>query len=430
VGFFENVDISESGPVFYNWNFGDGFFSNFPNTSHVFSGSGAWEVTLTATGNNGGLPGCVDVVSKIVRVYEAPVVAVELEGGCVGEAVRLVDVTEVSVIDGVGDDLGFRNWDLGLAPVGSDSVETVVVDIAGSYEVVLEVVTEAGCVAEGFGEVVVLEVPEAEFGLVLPVEAPPVVGVPVNGSTDAEGYVWLVNGEVVSTEAEPELVFGEVGDFVVTLVATNVFGCNDTTSAMYTVLIPEYDIAIGGIDATETNGRLVLTAILTNFGNVPIETFEMEVEVGQDINVISQIDHLIPPGTTVAYEVNADFFVIPGRTLPYTCIEVREPNGTNVEVNLENNRYCIGLVRERPVFVEPFPNPTDQFIELGFILPNAGVVDLSLVDATGRLVRDFGLDLDAGYSTYSFDLSDLRAGVYFLRYNFEGEEVVKRVVVY
>jgi hypothetical protein len=345
--------------------------------------------------------------------------------------------TEAVEVAGVVDDLGFTIYDLRLGTFawnsgeveGSGAVEVVLPE-AGTYEVTVEVTTEAGCVAEGFGEVVVLEVPEAGFEMVLPVEAPPVVGVPVNGSTDAEGYVWLVNGEVVSTEAEPELVFGAVGDFVVELVATNVFGCNDTTSAMYTVLIPEYDIAIGGIDATETNGRLVLTAFLTNFGNVPITTFEMEVQVGQDINVVSQVEHEIAPGTTVGYEVNADFFIIPGRTLPYTCIEVREPNGVEVETDLENNRYCIGLVRERAVFVEPFPNPTEGMIELGFILPNDGVVDLSLIDATGRLVRDFGLDLEAGYSTYSFDLSDLRAGVYFLRYSFGGEEVVKRIVVY
>jgi hypothetical protein len=69
-------------------------------------------------------------------------------------------------------------------------------------------------------------------------------------------------------------------------------------------------------------------------------------------------------------------------------------------------------------------------VGLGFIVPNNGVVDLSLIDATGRLVRDFGLDLEAGCTVHSMDFSDLRAGVYFLRYEFGGEEEVKRIVVY
>ncbi len=38
-------------------------------------------------------------------------------------------------------------------------------------------------------------------------------------------------------------------------------------------------------------------------------------------------------------------------------------------------------------------------------------------------------DSDKGYALHEVDLRDLSEGVYFLRYGFLGEEVVKRVVV-
>ncbi len=436
VGFFEAVDVSVSGPVFYNWQFGDGFFSNFPNTSHVYAAPGTYSATLTATGNNGGLPGCVDAVTKTIRVYTAPLPEITLTGACVGEAVVMTDNTQPQILDGVPDPIAARTWELHqngnlIASIpNGNATEEVVVALSGNVTIDFDLITEAGCTVSATGTVPVTEIPEAGFELILPETAPPFGVVPTNTSINAESYTWLINGVEVATGPAPELVFPDTGTYTVTLIATSGVGCDDAATASFTVLNPTYDLAIADIVYTETAGQLHLSAILTNFGNVPVRTFDMDVTVGQDIRIMQEIEHVIPPTSTVSYPLDASFFVIPGRTLPYTCIVVSNPNGVgDNEERLDNNGYCIGLDRERAVFIDPYPNPVSGELHLGVVVPEGGRLNIAFVDSQGKVVRDFVWEIEKGYGVKVVDLSGLRTGLYLLRYLFNGEEEVKRVVV-
>jgi len=436
VGFFEDVDVSVSGPVFYNWQFGDGFFSNFPNTSHVYAAPGTYAVTLTATGNNGGLPGCVDAVTKTIPVYTAPLPEIGLAGACVGDAVVVTDMTQPVVLDGLADGIATRHWTLTqngtvIADIpNGNATESVVVALSGNVAVDLELVTEAGCMVFASGTVPVTEIPEASFILILPETGPPLSATPTNTSLNAEAFTWLINGVAVATGMAPELNFPDTGAYTVTLVATSGTGCNDSTSTGFTLLVPTYDLAIGDIVYTEIAGQLELSAILTNFGNVPVRTFDMDISVGQDIRVFQEITHEIGPGSTVSYPLDASFFVIPGRTLPYTCIVVSNPNGVGAnEERLENNGYCIGLERERAVFIDPYPNPVGGDLYLGVVVPEAGLLNIEFIDSQGKVVRGYGWLIEEGYTVKVVDVSGLRTGLYLLRYGFGGEEEVKRVVV-
>ncbi len=435
--FNENVDVSQSGPVFYNWQFGNGFFSNFPNTSHLYTQAGEYTVTLTATGNNGGLPGCVDSQTRSVRVFAAPSAALAVEDACVGEATTFTDLTVPSVLGGVADGVVSRTWRVNgdLIDVSGGATALWPLDASGVYQVTLNIETEAECSASAAGSFEALEIPEAAFGLDIPELAPPVEVMPVNNSTDAEGFVWLVDGTLVSTEASPSLSFSEAGEFLIQLAATNSLGCNDTASFLAKVIVPEYDLAILGIESSEANGRLQLSAVLSNLGNVPVRNFNLHLEIGQDVNFDTQVEHLIAPGTTVSYDLNADFFLIPGRTLPFTCIEVGNPNGIGelvpevVELDLENNRMCTALDRARPTFAPPYPNPSGDVFRLGVVLPEGGRLVVRMIDAAGRAVRDGSYTLEAGVHHLEWPVHDVMVGVYLLEYEFEGEKELKRVVI-
>jgi gliding motility-associated-like protein len=56
-----------------------------------------------------------------------------------------------------------------------------------------------------------------------------------NSSTGGNSYQWLLNGQVVSNQFEPELVIDLVGNYELTLVVSDANGCNSAKSVIITV---------------------------------------------------------------------------------------------------------------------------------------------------------------------------------------------------
>jgi PKD repeat protein len=435
ITFTENVDISVSGPVFYNWQFGDGFFSNFPNTSHEYANPGVYEVTLTATGNNLGVNGCTDQITKSVRVYEPPTASLSTSDACIGAFTELVDLTVPQVLEGTDDPIAERQWTITDGPTGSqqgplgtDSLQLFLPLAPGTFTVQLDLTTASGCEASTEGSLLAQSIPQANFNLELPIASPPFTASPENLSLDGEGFEWLVNGEVVSTEFEPELNFDAAGDYAVWLVATNTLECNDTAKVNYTVVIPEYDLEMISLRYETQGNGIVLKAIINNNGNVRVNTFDTRVEVGRDINLEFESEFAIPAGQLREYTLGTEIGYLPGRDLPYTCMRVSNPNGQQ-ETDTTNNYLCIGLDEQKATFAAPFPNPANDEVNLAFILPEAGQVRVEFVGPDGRMVEDFVLDLEKGLNELAYPLVGWAQGLYFVKLSYRSQEEVHRLVI-
>ncbi len=430
-GFYEVVDVSESGPVFYQWSFGDGFTSNFPNTSHEYADAGTYVVTLTATGNNFGNAGCMDAATKTVSVFESPDAEITTMDGCLNEGGVLVDETEWASTGGQADPIASRTWRLESngQVIGTDSVVYYLPEGPGNYAVTFAFETAAGCAGEANGSVEVLALPVSSFEVTWPFVEPPVEVEIVNASEDATAYSWFLDGVEVSTAFEPTIVL-PAGDFVIDLVASNVLGCADTSSQAGTVIVPEYDIAIIDIYYNRVGSRLELSALIGNNGNVPITSFDMEVQIGRDINYRESVETLIPAGELIEYSLDADFQYVPGRVLPYTCITLSNPNGAGEnETDLTNNEVCIGLDKEKATFIPPYPNPASELVNLGFVMPRDGVVEVEMVSSEGRVVYSRAISLLKGYDVVEVDLRNFSEGMYYLRYEYGGVSEVFKVVI-
>lgn len=434
--FEENVNTTESGPVFYNWQFGDGFFSNFPNTSHVYQNAGVYNVKLTATGNDFGGAGCTHQITKQIRVYNAPTGNIATADACLGDAVLLTDLTQPVELDGVGDYVENREWILpfgygqGPISVGGDSVQVWLGAEAGSYVVQLHFTTAAGCTGSASANVDVLELPEASFTLSVPEVAPPFAVVPDNTSSSAEGYVWLMNGIVVSTDAEPELAFPDSGWYEVMLVATNSLGCNDTLSRHYTVVNPYYDLGILDIRYALSGNRLTLRALLINNGNTTLAGFQMGLNLGLSLALTQQVDFTLLPGEVVEYTLPQMFDYLPERDLPYVCMEVNLHNmGVMYDGDPANDHYCISIDPIKPHFIPPYPNPATEVAKLGFVLPFSGTVNIDISDVNGKHLESFSRYFEEGYTLVPYDVSGYARGVYVFRYNFMGIEETHKVVI-
>jgi hypothetical protein len=81
------------------------------------------------------------------------------------------------------------------------------------------------------------------------------------------------------------------------------------------------------------------------------------------------------------------------------------------------------------------PNPFGAFTSIGFSLPRPGVMDLSVYDLSGRLVRTLaGGVVSDGAAVVTWDGRDERgrpaaSGVYFCRLRAGGQEVARRMTL-
>ncbi|MBI5218077.1 MAG: gliding motility-associated C-terminal domain-containing protein [Bacteroidia bacterium] len=125
-------------------------------------------------------------------------------------------------------------WDFGdnTASTAMSPVHTF--NNPGAYDISLTIISKYGCngslVIQDFIEV--YRKPEAKF---YPKPASVSILDPIvsffNYSSDAAAYAWTFGDSASSSDASPDHVYSQSGQFLVTLVAISVFGCLDTTTS-------------------------------------------------------------------------------------------------------------------------------------------------------------------------------------------------------
>jgi hypothetical protein len=78
----------------------------------------------------------------------------------------------------------------------------------------------------------------------------------------------------------------------------------------------------------------------------------------------------------------------------------------------------------------PAPNPAHRSALVTYALPRAAGVTMTLHDVQGREVMRYGVTLaEAGRHVATLDVSDLRAGLYFVKLRTGDQERIRRIVV-
>ncbi|MGD1958489.1 MAG: PKD domain-containing protein [Fulvivirga sp.] len=210
------IDASH-GADFWLWDFGDGNTSTEQNPFHIYEKLPSKGVSLTVTGPSG---------CKISRLNDkmdffAPDFTVQSSVGCLPFAVVFNNRTNNS--------LNWM-WDFGDGNTSTDRNPTHTYTSTGTYSVQLITQSTSGCydtlVKENFVKV---EDVKASFNAdVSALTCTPLLINFENSSIDASDYFWDFGDGSSSTVKNPFHIYSAVGEFDVTLIATNETGCSDT----------------------------------------------------------------------------------------------------------------------------------------------------------------------------------------------------------
>lgn len=271
------------GAVSWLWDFGDSFSSTLQNPQHTYANPGTYTVTLIVTNAQG----CKDTVQKSVLVYPRPIAGFSYDTACALRPMQFTDTTQ-----GVAT---FWLWDFGDGNSSTLQNPVHVYAAGGVYTVTLTVGNGVGCTDQVSVPVAVYTMPAVDFvadtvciGQVTHFTNLTQDSVPVS-------YVWLFGDGNASFSVNPTYIYQAPGTYQVTLVATNIHGCDTfITKPVVVAPVPQANFiadtaCAGGVTTfTDATQGLVDTWIW-NFGDGTVDTVR-----------VPSVQHLYPgPGVYV-----------------------------------------------------------------------------------------------------------------------------------
>lgn len=224
----------------WNWNFGDGFYSNIINPVHTFPATGSYTVTLTATDTLGNQT----IVSHIVQINSLPISMFGIQTpNCFGSETQFLNLSST--------ENGYISqwvWNFGdgspeeTVVFPNDPNLTHIYASTGIYEVSLTVTNSFGCDNSYSNQISITPNPIANFFYSSSCQDM-IVDFQDASSPNGAGNIASRNWDFgdpasgifnYSNLANPQHVYSAPGTYIVTLYITNFNNCSDTITKTIT----------------------------------------------------------------------------------------------------------------------------------------------------------------------------------------------------
>lgn len=238
-----------SGPLTYNWDFGDGNSSTQANPTHTYTAGGTFGVTLTVTNNCGSA-----IKVQSVNIPLAPVAGFSANNttGCTPFTVNFTNLS-------VGANT--YNWTFQGGTPGTSTAQnpSVVYATAGVFDVTLIVSNAIGSDTLTLDNYITVNTAPT-VGFTSSINGTNVAF--TNTSTNATSYAWTFGDGGTSTATNPTHTYATDGVYTVVLSAMN--NC-DTVNSTQTVTI--VTAPTSGFSANNTTGCATFTVQFNNLSS-------------------------------------------------------------------------------------------------------------------------------------------------------------------
>jgi len=229
-----NCTNTTAGALQYLWDFGDGSTSSLLTPApHTYNTPGEYTISLTATN----ALQCSDVTTRIVNVFEPPVVQIGAQNVCEGETASFIDLSTFEV----GNEITTWSWDLGDGTTSSDESPYHLYTGSGTYSVTLDVTTPY-CASSGALSVTVEAKPIADVTPSAQIGCSPMLVDLTNNSIGGTTADWTFGDGGTSTSWSASHTYINTGTqdsiYTVQLIVGTGTGCSDTTTTLITVSPP------------------------------------------------------------------------------------------------------------------------------------------------------------------------------------------------
>jgi PKD repeat protein len=231
VQFTNTSTIVDASALTYAWDFGDPLTTTDVSTSvngtYTYTTPAIYNVQLTARS----IFNCSTMVAKPVTIHPTPIADFSFTNACLGQVTSFNNLSSVPLPYGLT-----YAWDFDDATTSTDEDPVKSFTSASTYNVTLEVTSNAACEASVTKPVTVRHTPVAAFTVTDVCET---IDIGINNqSTIASGslmYSWDFGDATTANATEPLKSFTSDGSYTITLTATSTFGCSHTASQPITI---------------------------------------------------------------------------------------------------------------------------------------------------------------------------------------------------
>lgn len=219
--------VVNSNIIDWQWDFGDSSTDNTQHTSHQYTSSGLFNVTLTITTDSN----CLAQITKAVEVSTTPIAAFTISDICLNQGATPVNTTSIA-----SGTIGSYDWNFGDG--GSSSLQSPIHSYtqAGVYTIELIAASSGGCADTASQTITVNGSPTANFtaanaclGMAIPFSDLS------SSNTTLVNWEWNFSNGMTSAEQSPSLVFPTASQLTAQLIVSDNNGCTDTASSSFTV---------------------------------------------------------------------------------------------------------------------------------------------------------------------------------------------------
>ncbi len=231
----QNLSSIATGTMEYAWDFQDGSTSNEKFPFKKFVSAGDYTVSLTATSDKN----CVATIEKTVEAYAIPEPSFSVESACFGEPLIVSNNTTIADDSSIDYQWTIEGGRTSIAPEPQ-----AFFDAAGDYTFSMVATSNRGCKDSLSRAGILYARPVADFYIVSVCEGEPLRV--INKSSISQGditYLWLIDGQEVSSVPNPVFEGLTAGQYEVELRLESEFACEDSKSLLIEVFpLPEIDL--------------------------------------------------------------------------------------------------------------------------------------------------------------------------------------------
>ena len=405
--------------ISYVWQIDGEERSTMKSPNFNLSDTGSYQIILTAKQLSNG---CSASKSKTVSIRPLPKPIINVGLLCQNQPsqVKAENAEPESVV-------GSWLWTIDDTKNANGQTSMLTFESAGKHHLTITATDIVGCENKADTIVVVRPTPEAAFSI--SPERGPVPFAPsfINRSADADSYQWVLDNTFASADDELHHTFADSGSHVIRLIATNQYGCADTTQRTAVVFVPSTDLLIMQAEVEPVGNYMRISAVVAN--NSPYDLVNSTISFTDNLghSIRETITDTIKSGKILMYTFAAEIELAVNR-LNYICVNVEPAIGD--DETPADNQFCIAMNSDE-FSVEPVkPNPADNYLKISYIAPQEGRTKIELFNQVGTPVATlFDGTATAGYNEIVIDASGLKSGMYHYRITYGGRSRVGVVMI-
>ena len=210
---------------------------------------------------------------------------------------------------------------------------------------------------------------------------------------------------------------------------------NDETCKNMTIIPASIDVGVSAIVSpsgqSSIGNNISVDIIIKNYGTDTIHTIPVSYSISSVVISNETYVGIILPNDSDTYSFSTQYASpigsyllcastnLSGDAVPSNNSTCESIVGTSINGSI-NNVFTVS---------QNEPNPTNGDTKIRYYIPTPGKVRFSLVNVTGTIIENVELNLSTGNHDFIINSKTLQAGIYYYIVEFNGERIVKKMVV-